>query len=88
MDKANLKTEMMKQYEAELDSLLSNCSGRQNFKVLEDELEKFAKATLPRMLERLAPLCISPKGVRAAKQSYKVRVDAGTRCSIVGERAS
>jgi predicted metal-dependent hydrolase len=54
MDKNNLKVEMMKEYEAELDRLLSNCSERQNFKVLEDELEKFAKATLPRMLERLA----------------------------------
>ena len=54
MDKAHLKAEMMKEYEAELDSLLSNCSGRQNFKVLEDELEKFARATRPRMLERLA----------------------------------
>ena len=88
MDNANLKAEMMKQYEAELDSLLSNCSGRQNFKVLEDELEKFAKATLPRMLERLAPLCISPKGVRAAKQSYKVRVDGAIKCSVVGEKVS
>jgi hypothetical protein len=54
MDKKDLKAEMMKEYEAELDRLLGKCSERQNFKVLEDELEKFAKATLPRMLERLA----------------------------------
>jgi predicted metal-dependent hydrolase len=54
MDKKDLKATMMQEYEAELDRLIANCSERQTFKVLEDELEKFAKATLPRMLERLA----------------------------------
>lgn len=53
-DKANLKAELLTKYSEALDELLKECETKEDFRELEEAVEKLAQKTLPETLKRVA----------------------------------